>query len=91
MSNKKLIGETIKLYNNQFLTFYRFLDNGDMLISEITSTEVDDFILDLRSDNHNCNEITVNSYLRGIRAFLYYCMEMNYMTTFRIHIPKVDK
>lgn len=62
-----------------------------MLISEITSTEVDDFILDLRSDNHNCNEITVNSYLRGIRAFLYYCMEMNYMTTFRIHIPKVDK
>lgn len=88
---KNLSKETIKLYENQFLTFYRFVDDTSLLISEITSKTVDNFILDLRSDNHNCNEITVNSYLRGIRAFLYYCMDMNYLPQFKIHIPKVDK
>lgn len=88
---KNLSKETIKLYENQFLTFYRFVDDTSLLISEVTSKTVDNFILDLRSDNHNCNEITVNSYLRGIRAFLYYCMDMNYLPQFKIHIPKVDK
>lgn len=88
---KNLSKETIKLYENQFLTFYRFVDDTSLLISEVTSKTVDNFILDLRSDNHNCNEITVNSYLRGIRAFLYYCMDMDYLPQFKIHIPKVDK
>lgn len=88
---KNLSKETIKLYENQFTIFYRFLDDTSLLISEVTSKTVDNFILDLRSDNHNCNEITVNSYLRGIRAFLYYCMDMNYLPQFKIHIPKVDK
>ena len=32
-----------------------------------------------------------SSYLRGLRAFLYYCMEMDYMADFKIRIPKVDK
>lgn len=88
---KNLSKETIKLYENQFLTFYRFVDDTSLLISEVTSKTVDNFILDLRSDNHNCNEITIKSYLRGIRAFLYYCMDMNYLPQFKIHIPKVDK
>lgn len=88
---KNLSNETIKLYENQFLTFYHFLDDTSLLISEVTAKTVDNFILELRSDRHSCNEITINSYLRGIRAFLYYCMEMDYLTQFKIHIPKVDK
>lgn len=88
---KNLSKETIKLYENQFSIFYRFLDDTALLISEVTSKTVDSFILDLRSDNHNCNEITTNSYLRGVRAFLYYCMDMDYLPQFKIHIPKVDK
>ena len=88
---KNLSNETIKLYENQFFTFYRSIDNDLLLISEVTSKTVDNFILDLRSENHNCNEITINSYLRGIRAFLYYCMDMNYLESFKIYIPKVDK
>ena len=88
---KNLSKETIKLYENQFSIFYRFLDDTALLISEVTSKTVDSFILDLRSDNHNCNEITINSYLRGVRAFLYYCMDMDYLPQFKIHIPKVDK
>lgn len=41
--------------------------------------------------NNNCNGITINSYLRSIRAFLYFCMDGGYLEQFTIHIPKVDK
>lgn len=88
---KNLREETIKLYQLHFSIFKRFLDNDELLISDITSKTVGQFILELRSDNHRCNEVTVNSYLRGIRVFLYYCMDMNYLMQFKIPIPKVDK
>ena len=52
---------------------------------------VNGFILELRSDRHVCNDMAINTYLRGLRAFLYYCMEMDYMADFKIRIPKVDK
>ena len=82
-----LSGETIKLYQYQFNVFHRFLDDETFLISDVTLATVNGFILELRSDKH----VTVNTYLRGLRAFLYYCMEMDYMTAFKIRIPKVDK
>ena len=88
---RNLRPETIKVYKLHFSIFQRFLNNDTLLISEITPQMVGEFVLDLRSDNHNCNEITVNSYLRGVRVFLYYCMEMDYMPSFKITIPKADK
>lgn len=89
-SLKNLSAETIKLYRNQFNVFLRTLDNPDKLISEISVRDIEHFILEERK-NHNCNEITINSYLRGVRAFLYYAMEENYTSPFKITIPKVTK
>jgi len=83
---KNLSGETIKLYQYQFNVFHRFLDDETFLISDVTLATVNGFILELL-----CNDVTVNTYLRGLRAFLYYCMEMDYMADFKIRIPKVDK
>ena len=88
---RNLRPETIKVYKLHYSIFQKFLNDSTLLISEITPQTVGEFILDLRSDNHNCNEITVNSYLRGVRVFLYYCMEMDYMPSFKITIPKADK
>lgn len=88
---KNLSGETIKLYQYQFNVFHRLIDDEAFLISEVTFDIVNSFILELRSYKHVCNDITINTYLRGLRAFLYYCIEMNYMVSFKIHIPKVDK
>ncbi len=87
---KNLSEETIKLYQNQFRVFKGTLDDEEKLISDITSTDVDNFILYLRK-NHVCNDITINSYLRGVRAFLYFAMEENYLQSFKVTIPKVEK
>lgn len=69
---KNLSGETMKLYQYQFNVFHRFLDDETYLISDVTLATVNNFILELRSDKHVCNDVTVNTYLRGLRAFLYY-------------------
>lgn len=87
---KNLSEETIKLYRNQFKVFYNTLADKDCLISDITSKDVNNFILYLRKE-HSCNDITINSYLRGIRAFLYFAMDENYLSSFKVIIPKVDK
>ena len=86
---KNLSDQTIKGYKVNYNVFERFI--GDTtLINTINSNTIDDYILHLRKNN-KCNDITINSYLRSIRAFLYFCMEGGYLDRFTIHIPKVDK
>lgn len=89
-SIKNLSEETIKLYRNQFNVFYRTLDDKDKLIEDITIKDIERFILTERQ-SETCNDITINSYLRGVRAFLYYAMEENFLPSFKITIPKVTK
>ena len=86
---RNLSEQTIKGYKVHYHVFERFI-HGTTLIKNINSDTIDDFILYLR-ENHNCNDITINSYLRSIRAFLYFCMRGGYLDEFKIHIPKVDK
>lgn len=88
---KNLSPKTIRVYGWQYDSFERCLGDEAIPISDIGAKNVDAFILHLRSEKHNCNEITVNSYLRGVRAFLYYCMEMGYLESFKIRIPKATK
>lgn len=90
MPDKKSVWETIKLYQYQFNVFHPFLNDKTFLISDVSLAAVNSFILELRSDKHVCNDVTVNTYLRGLRTFLYYCMEMDYMADFKIRIPKVE-
>lgn len=88
---KNLSSQTIKVYKTHYNTFERLVD-GQTKVRTIDSDTIGEFILYLKEHN-NCNEITVNSYLRTIRAFLYYCMETEtgYLTNFTVHIQKVDK
>ena len=86
---QNLSEKTLKVYNNHFGIFSLTV-NVDDPINTITSATVDDFVLYLRSNN-KCNEITINSYLWSIRAFLYYCMEENYIPSFKIKMIKAEK
>ena len=86
---KNLTEKSIVSYREKLIHFFRFYgENTD--IKNITSDTVDDFILWLR-DNNKCNDITINSYLRSLRAFLYYCMECNYIEHFKVKLIKAEK
>ena len=86
---KNLTDLSISSYEKKMVHFYEFVDKND-LITTITSDTVDDYILWLR-ENTEANDITINSYLRSVRAFLYYCMECNYIPTFKIKLIKAEK
>lgn len=86
---RNLSEQTIKGYKVNYNIFEQFI-NGTTPIQSINSNTIDNYILHLR-ENGKCNDITINSYLRSIRAFLYFCMEGGYLERFTIHIPKVDK
>lgn len=86
---KNLTDLSISSYEKKMVHFYEFIDKNEP-ITTVTSDTVDDYILWLR-ENTEANDITINSYLRSIRAFLYYCMECNYIPSFKIKLIKAEK
>ena len=86
---KNLTDLSISSYEKKMVHFYEFIDKNEP-ITTVTSDTVDDYILWLR-ENTEANDITINSYLRSVRAFLYYCMECNYIPSFKIKLIKAEK
>lgn len=72
--------------NNRFFDFY----GKKHLVSSVTEDTIDDYILWLREEV-KVKDVTVNTYLRTLRAFLYYCMECDYMESFKIPLCKIEK
>lgn len=86
---KNLTEESITSYQRKISRFYDFISK-DEPVTVITKDTVDDYVLWLR-ENTKANDITINSYLRTIRAFLYYCMECGYIPSFKVHLIKAEK
>lgn len=86
---KNLTDLSISSYEKKMVHFYEFIDKSEP-ITAITKDTVDDYILWLR-ENTEANDITINSYLRSVRAFLYFCMEDRYLPTFKIQLIKAEK
>ena len=86
---KNLTELSISSYEKKMVHFYEFIDKNEP-ITAITKDTIDDYMLFLR-ENTEANDITINSYLRSVRAFLYYCMECNYIPTFKISLIKAEK
>jgi integrase/recombinase XerD len=80
---------TIKTYKRRLDVFIQFV-GGETPMSTITKDSTDDFILYLKESEER-NDITINSYLRDLRVFLYFCMEEGHTSTFKVKLPKVDK
>lgn len=80
---------TLKTYGYHFDAFVRCIDKS-RLISSIRETDIDNFIMYLRNEC-GVKPVTVNSYLRTIRGFLYDCMERKYLKRFRISLVHAEK
>lgn len=86
---QNLSEKTLKVYKNHFGLFALTIDVNTP-INSVTSVAIDDFILYLK-ENNKCNDTTINSYLRSIRAFLYYCMEESYLPSFNVCMIRSEK
>lgn len=86
---KNLIDQSISSYEKKMVHFYEFIDKSEP-ITAVTKDIIDNYILWLRQ-NTEANDITLNSYLRSVRAFLYFCMKDRYIPTFKIQLIKPEK
>lgn len=85
---KDLSEYTIRYYEKSLNYFTNYLsseyDNPvNMTIKYLNKEVVDDFIYWFK-DNYNMKNVSINTRLRGIRAFLYYLMEQNIYKTLRL-------
>ena len=86
---KNLTDESILSYKVKLRPFMDYYGE-EKRIDMVTPQDVDDYILWLK-DNKKCCDITINSYLRSLRAFLYYAMECGYLQNFKIRLIKAEK
>ncbi|MDR1564709.1 MAG: tyrosine-type recombinase/integrase [Oscillospiraceae bacterium] len=80
--------ESLEFYRDCFKRFTGFFPK-DGLCKEISQDTIDDYISYLRDSSPNIKGVSINSYLRGIRAFLYYGMEKGCVAPFTIKMIKV--
>lgn len=86
---KNLSDLSIESYRKKLVHFFEYID-ANTPVASVTGDTVDEYVLWLR-ENTGANDITINSYLRSLRAFLYYCMDCNYIPRFKIQLMKAEK
>lgn len=90
---RNLSQSTIRLRQDSFTHFYKFIDtharknNKTILISDVDQELIEDYILYMK-DELKLKIVTLNTYLRNNKAFLYWCMKNNYCETFSISLLK---
>lgn len=86
---KNLSAKTIQYYQECYKLFSNIID-VECSISTINNRTIKQFIVWLQK-NTGCNANSINARLRGIRTFLNYCYEMEYINKVKVPMLKVDK
>ncbi|MCL2123482.1 MAG: phage integrase SAM-like domain-containing protein [Desulfovibrionaceae bacterium] len=86
---QKLSPETIFYCDQCFRYFTEYFD-ASQPCSSITKDIFHGYI-EYLDNNGNANTVTTNTYLRGVRALLYYFMEEGYTRQFKVELLKQKK
>ena len=84
---KNLSPQTIRYYEGVLKIFQVFL-GADVSMQDVDSDVIDSFIL---RQQECTSDVSVNTRLRGVRAFLYYCMSKGYCSSFKIRLTKQNE
>ena len=83
---KNLSEDSIKFYQEKCSYFIRNIKAT--YIDQVNKITIENF--KYAEKMRNSKTTTINAKLRGIRAFLYFCMEENYIPTYKISLLKED-
>ncbi|MDL2257604.1 tyrosine-type recombinase/integrase [Eubacteriales bacterium OttesenSCG-928-K08] len=93
LQNKRIANvsaDTIRYYDGVYKMFSDF--TGDNFpCDSIAKETVFEFIEHMKKQNPNIRDTSINSYLRGVRSFLYFCMEEGLTQSFKISLIKAEK
>ena len=86
---KNLSDRTLDFYQECFERFCKSYSK-DGLLWDISQRTIEGYILYLKA-NTSFNSVSINTSLRGIRAFLYYQMKAGYIQEFKIQLLNQEK
>lgn len=92
INQKKALGlseDTIEYYQSCFQYFIDYTGH-DILCKEINEDIILGYINSMK-ETHTKTDTTINTYLRGIRAILYFLMERGHVPNFKISLVKAEK
>ena len=87
---KNLSPESIDYYENCF-EFFTGHYSATLPCAEITKDVCLGYIQYLQQTRPHLKDVTLNTYLRGVRALVYYGMELGYIPKFKLELIKADK
>ena len=85
---KNLSQGSLDFYAAKGRSFFRFLGDTEQPIHTITEETVEDYIFYLK--DQQLHDTTINTNLRMVRAFLYWCMEKGYLEKYPIRLVRAD-
>lgn len=85
-----LAEESIKYYDSCLKYFTDFYGK-DCSISKVTKDTYFEYMGYLNSKTPPINSVTVNTYLRGTRAILYFAMQEGFIPQFKVSLAKQEK
>ena len=86
---RDLAKDTINSYEDSYRAFIKYY-SGDNLCSSLNKQVMDNFILFLK-DKGTVNNLSINSYLKNMRAFINFCIRLGYMDEFKVQLLSVEK
>lgn len=86
---RNLAEQTLIHKEQHIKNFFEFIDDDDYLIKDVNKELVDNYNHHLM--NGDIKAVTVNTYLRNLRAFINWCADNNYVERFKITMLKVDE
>ena len=85
---KNLSQGSLDFYAAKGRRFFRFLGDTEQPIHTITEETVEDYIFYMK--DQQLHDTTINTNLRMVRAFLYWCMEKGYLEKYPIRLVRAD-
>lgn len=80
---------TLKHYKDSVKQIYKYIE-PDTLIEDMTEDMFRDFIIELR-ENPELNDMSMSVYARDLKTLMYFFMRKEYLPTFKLTIPKIDR
>lgn len=86
---RNLAEQTLIHKEQHIKSFFEFIDDDNYLIKDVNKKLVDAY--NYRLKNSDIKAVTVNTYLRNLRAFINWSADNNYVEKFKITMLKVDE
>lgn len=87
--SRNLREATITHYKSSLQQIYKYIDE-DMPIEDMTIKTFNNYVIAL-GEREDINTVTIYSYSRDLRTFLYFFMKQEYIPNFKITLSKADK